>query len=260
MDDRIAVGRDGSVATVTLNRPEAFNAFDLEMLGEMAETFIGLAADASVRAVVLAGRGRAFCAGGDLKWALGWPDGPDAAFHRLAGRFHDSIREIRRMPKPVIAALGGVAAGGGFTLALACDFRVMDPGAMMHQSFTSYGLSIDGSGTFSLPRLVGLARALEIAAFDEPISAKQALDWGLVTKLSPEGQALEESLALAQRLAERSVHSFSLAKKLMIDSFSTDLETQMERERAALVACGGHPDGVEGLEAFVHKRKPNYVA
>jgi 2-(1,2-epoxy-1,2-dihydrophenyl)acetyl-CoA isomerase len=160
------------------------------------------------------------------------------------------------MQKPVVAAIHGAAAGGGFSLALACDFRVIENTARMIQAYTSNGLCIDGGGTFILPRVVGLARALEIAAFDEPISAEQALGWGLVTKVVDGGQALPEALSLVQKLAQRSVQSFGWSKKLLTDSFSNAFESQIEMERVGLCNCAQHPDGQEGLNAFAEKRKP----
>jgi 2-(1,2-epoxy-1,2-dihydrophenyl)acetyl-CoA isomerase len=181
-----------------------------------------------------------------------------AAFHILAAQFHLAIVEIRRMKKPVVAAINGVAAGGGFSLALACDFRVMDESAVLNQAYTSAGLCIDGGGTFTLPRLVGVARALEIAAFDKPISASRAGEWGLVTTVVAEGQALAEAVVMAQDLAHRSLNSFAWTKKLITDSFNTPFEAQIEMERAALEACADHPDGREGLRAFSEKRKPRF--
>jgi 2-(1,2-epoxy-1,2-dihydrophenyl)acetyl-CoA isomerase len=122
-----------------------------------------------------------------------FPQGPAGAFHLLAARFHLAVLEIRRMAKPVVAAVNGVAAGGGFSLALACDFRVMAESAVLRQAYTSSGLSIDGGGTFTLPRLVGCARALEIVAFDAPIPAQQAAAWGLATKVVADGAAVDEA-------------------------------------------------------------------
>jgi len=186
--------------------------------------------------------------------------GVGAAFHELAGHFHLAITEIRRMPKPVIAAVNGVAAGGGFSLALACDFRVMAKSAVLRQAYTSSGLCLDGGGTFNLPRLVGLARALEIAAFDQPIPAEQALAWGLATKVVDDGTALAAAIKMAEELAQKSLNAFGAAKELLTDSFDTSLETQIERERKALAACAEHPEGQEGLKAFSEKRKPRYGA
>ncbi|MDX2502481.1 MAG: enoyl-CoA hydratase-related protein [Deltaproteobacteria bacterium] len=259
MSELIELEKHDTIMRVALNRPEAFNAFNLELVSDLADQMTALAGDNSVRGVVLTGRGKAFCAGGDLKWALNHAVGPAAAFHTLAGQFHLAILEIRRMKKPVVAAINGVAAGGGFSLALACDFRVMDESAVLNQAYTSAGLCIDGGGTFTLPRLVGYARALEIAAFDKPISSSQALDWGLVTNVAATGQALNDATAMTQELSQRSLNSFAWTKKLITDSYNTSFETQIEIERAALEACADHPDGREGLAAFSGKRKPVFT-
>jgi 2-(1,2-epoxy-1,2-dihydrophenyl)acetyl-CoA isomerase len=258
MTESIKLTRDADIAWVMLNRPRAFNAFDLDMAEQFAGHLITLAADAEVRAVVISGEGKAFCAGGDLKYFLAHPPGVAAAFHEVAGRFHQAVLEIRRMPKPVIAAVNGVAAGGGFSLALACDFRVMGASAVLKQAYTSAGLSLDGGGSFTLPRMVGLARALEIAAFDRPISAEQALAWGLATKIAQDAQVLEEAMNLARELAGISLNSFGWVKRLLTDSFDTAFETHLERERCGLATCAAHPDGQEGLKAFVEKRKPAF--
>jgi 2-(1,2-epoxy-1,2-dihydrophenyl)acetyl-CoA isomerase len=251
--------KDDGIARVLLHRPAAFNAFDLNMIELLAQRLISLAMDDTVSALVISGEGKAFCAGGDLKWALGFPGGLAAAFHELAARYHQAILEIRRMRKPVIAAVNGIAAGGGFSLALACDFRVMARSAILRQAYTAAGLCIDGGGTFTLPRLVGLARAMEILAFDKPIASEQALAWGLVTKVVDDGHALEEAIGMARELAGISLHSFGWCKELMTDSFDTDFETQIERERRALSLCAAHPDGQEGLTAFADKRKPIFT-
>jgi 2-(1,2-epoxy-1,2-dihydrophenyl)acetyl-CoA isomerase len=248
----------GEMATVVLNRPKAYNAFDLDAISAMADHLTHLSTDDTVRGVVITGEGKAFCAGGDLRWVSSWPDGPPSAFHNLAARYHQAILEIRRMPKPVIAAINGIAAGGGFSMALACDFRVMEKSAVMRQAYTSNGLSIDGGGTFTLPRLVGLAKAMEICSFDKPISSDQALKWGLVTKVVPDGQALEKALLMATELSQQSLRSFGFSKALLTDSLNNSFETQLELERAALRSCAAHPDGQEGIQAFMDKRKPEF--
>jgi 2-(1,2-epoxy-1,2-dihydrophenyl)acetyl-CoA isomerase len=260
MSALIEVTSEGHIAQVVLNRPAAYNAFNYETVSQLGEHLTALAADENVRAVVISGRGKAFCAGGDLKWALGNSTRPAAAFHRLAAQFHLAILEIRRMRKPVVAAINGVAAGGGFSLALACDFRIMEKSAVLRQAYTSSGLCIDGGGTFTLPRLVGYARALEIAAFDEPIPSDRALEWSLVTKVVEDGRSLVEACEMAKKIARGSLNSYGWCKKLITDSFNTSFETQIENERAALEACADHSDGLEGLKAFSEKRKPNYSA
>jgi 2-(1,2-epoxy-1,2-dihydrophenyl)acetyl-CoA isomerase len=254
----IEITHHGKIADVALNRPQAFNAFDLGMVTSFTNHLTRLATDNSIKGIVLSGRGRAFCAGGDLKWAVQFSERHGSSFHTLAAQFHLAVVEIRRMKKPVIAALNGIAAGGGFSLALACDFRVMEKSAILRQAYTSNGLSIDGGGTFTLPRIVGLARALEIVAFDNPISSEQASDWGLATKVVEDGKALEESIKLLDQLPQGSLHSFGWSKKLLNDSFNNAFESHLEMEREGLSDCADHTDGQEGLKAFLEKRKPSF--
>ncbi len=259
MTDSIKLTREAEIAWVMLNRPQAYNAFDRDLLEALAAQLSTLAVDPEVRAVVISGAGRAFSAGGDLKYFLGSPVGPARIIHALAGSFHQAVTEIRRMAKPVIAAIDGVAAGGGFSLALACDFRVMAESATLKQAYTSAGLSLDGGGSFTLPRMVGLARALEIVAFDRAISAEQALAWGLATRIVPDAEVIVEAKNMAHELAKRSLHSFGWAKRLLTDSFDSALEAHLERERRGLATCAAHPDGQEGLQAFVEKRQPVFM-
>jgi len=256
MPQPVKVTLCGEIANVLFNRPRFYNAFDLDAISIMAEHMTQLAADDTIRAIVISGEGKAFCAGGDLAWVQDWPQGPPSAFHNLAARYHQVILEIRRMPKPVIAAINGIAAGGGFSLALACDFRIMERSAVLRQAYTSNGLCVDGGGTFTLPRLVGLARALEICTFDRPISSEQALDWGLVTRVVDDGKAFEEAGRMAEDLIYRSLNAFGLVKRLLTDSFSNSLETHLEFERTSLRSCAGHADGQEGMQAFLDKREP----
>jgi 2-(1,2-epoxy-1,2-dihydrophenyl)acetyl-CoA isomerase len=260
MSESVKLRQEDRIAEILLNRPEAFNAFNQEMVALLAKNLVHLATDESVSAVVVSGEGKAFCSGGDLRAILRFPGGAATGFHELAATYHQAILEIRRMKKPVIAAVNGIAAGGGFSLALACDFRVMTHSAVLRQAYTSNGLCMDGGGTFTLTRMVGLARALEIAAFDQPISSEQALAWGLVTRVVPDGHAREEAWGMARELMKGSIHSFGWCKKLLTNAFDTSFETQIERERTALATCAAHPDGQEGMRAFTEKRKPVFRA
>jgi 2-(1,2-epoxy-1,2-dihydrophenyl)acetyl-CoA isomerase len=256
MDQPVILEKRGGTAILTLNRPETYNAFGLEMAGLLAEILIGLAVDRNVSGVVISGKGKAFCAGGDLRWISQCGERHGPAFHELAARYHQAIMEIRRMPKPVVAAINGLAAGGGFSMALASDFRIMETSAILRQAYTSNGLSIDGGGTYSLPRLVGLAKALEIAAFDPPIDAEKALSWGLVTEVVEDGKALSRAIQMIQDIQRRSLSSFAASKKLLTDSFNTPFESQLEKERNILAWAADQPAGREGIAAFLEKRKP----
>lgn len=258
MEDSVRLEQKGEAALLTLNRPEAYNAFDLDMIGLLAQTLIRLATDNGVTGVVITGAGRSFCAGGNLKWVSGYEGDIGGAFHALAAQYHQAVLEIRRMPKPVVAAVNGLAAGGGFSLALACDFRVVEAQAVFQQAYTSNGLSIDGGGTYALPRLVGLAKALEIAAFDRPISAEKALSWGLATEVVQKDESVKRALEMLGELQKRALSSFAASKKLLADSFDSALEAQLEKERNLLFQCANHPNGREGISAFLEKRKPSF--
>jgi len=247
------------IARITLNRPKAYNAFSLDMIQLLSERLIELAMNKNAAGVIITGEGKAFCAGADLKWLSGFGKSYGEALHELSARYHQAILEIRRMPKPVVAAINGITAGGGFSLALACDFRVMEASAVLQQAYTTNGLSIDGGGTFTVPRLVGLARAMEIAAFDRPISSKQALSWGLVTEVAEDGQAVKRAIELINKMIKIPLSSFAACKKLITDSFNTSFETQLEKERDILSWCADHPNGQEGIKAFLEKRKPVYT-
>lgn len=258
MTDPILTQRQENILQVTLNRPEAFNALNLDMMEALGKTMASAAVDDSLKGVMLTGSGKAFCSGGDLKWISQQSEAPGFVLYRLAPMFHVAITEIRRMGKPVVAAINGIAAGGGFSLALACDFRVMGQSATLRQAYTSSGLSMDGGGSFALPRLVGLARAMEIMAFDQPISSAQALEWGLVTMIVQDDKVIESAKAMLQGLEMSSLHSFAWSKKLMTESFTNTLETQLELERQGISDCAAHPDGQEGIQAFIEKRKPSF--
>jgi 2-(1,2-epoxy-1,2-dihydrophenyl)acetyl-CoA isomerase len=258
VNEEVKLEIKSGIGVITLNRPEAFNAFHLSMIGDLAKKLIGLSSDTDVMGVVLTGEGKAFCAGGDLRWLNACGMAPGAAFHALAAAYHQAIVEIRRMPKPVVAAVNGLAAGGGFSMALACDFRVIAKSAIFRQAYTSNGLSIDGGGTYTLPRLVGLAKAMEIVAFDRPIPAEQALAWGLVTEVVENDQTVNRAVAMVHEIAKLPLSSFTASKKLLTDSFHTSFEHQLEKERESLAWCAEHPNGQEGVRAFLEKRRPAY--
>ena len=214
----------------------SFNAFGLDRIQVFSETLIALAMDQGVACVIITGEGRAFCSGADLKLVASYNKSYGETSHELAARYHQAILEIRRMPKPVIAAINGIAAGGGFSIALACDFRVMESSAVLRQAYTTNGLSIDGGGTFSLPRLVGLARAMEIMAFDRPISSSQALSWGLVTEVVEDGQSLNKAVELAMEMKRVPLTSFAAYTAALIAARSKAVSTPSLRAFSSICA------------------------
>ena len=259
MDEAVKLDISNGVAKVTLNRPDVFNSFGLDMIQLLIEKLMKVARDKLVRGVIITGEGKAFCTGADLKWLAGYRQSYGDAFYELAPKYHQTILEIHRMGKPVIAAINGITAGGGFSMALACDFRVMEASATLRHAYTTNGLSIDGGGTFTLPRLVGIAKAMEIAILDKPISGKEALSLGLVTYVVEDGQSVKRALQLLEEIQQIPVSSFAASKKLIVDSFNNSLEEQLEKEREALSWCAEQPGGREGVAAFLEKRTPVYT-
>ena len=258
-DQPVIVERDDDIATIRLNRPAKYNALNRELLEGFHAAVTELSFDEQIRAVVLTGAGKAFCGGGDLEAINDAdPEHPGRGFWRLAGRFHEAVKELRAMAKPTIAAINGPAAGGGFSLALACDLRLMADAAFLKLAYVENGLSIDGGGSFTLPRLVGLARAMEIAFLDEKISADKALDLGLVNRVVGGDALLESTHQLADRLAAMPTAALGRAKRLLNASFQNSLEQQLELERAEISAAGNSEEGREGMAAFFEKRKPIY--
>jgi len=176
----------------------------------------------------------------------------------VAGRFHESITAIRQMSKAVVAAINGPAAGGGFSLALACDYRVMSDATFMQLAYISHGLSIDGGGTFTLPRVVGWGRACAIALLDDRIPAEDAERYGLVHEVVGADEVVTRATALATRFAGMPVEVLGRTKRLFNTSFQSTLEDQLEAERNELAAAGDHPEGLEGVASFLEKRPANY--
>jgi 2-(1,2-epoxy-1,2-dihydrophenyl)acetyl-CoA isomerase len=257
----ILCSHQDSVATITLNRPAVLNALDLEMSEALRVCLVEAAQDPRVRVVMLTGAGEAFCAGGDLRFAAAAnPDTPGDSFLALTAILHACIAEIRGMTKPVIAAINGPAAGAGLFLALACDLRIMADSSYLKQSNTSYGLSVPAGGTFILPRLVGLARALEIVMLDERIPAARALELGLVTSVVPHAKLFEGAQQLAGRVARMPVGAVGRVKRLMNEALDSTLEEQLRRERDEIAASANTSEGREGVSAFLQKRAPDFVA
>lgn len=245
---------------LTLNRPSVLNAIDLDMAIALHHLLAEARANQTIRAIVITGSGRAFCAGGDLKFAMAAnPDTPGDSFLVLTEVLHRCIEEIRTMPKPVIAAINGAAAGAGLFLALACDLRVMANTAYLKQSNTSYGLSLPAGGTFTLPRLVGMGRALEIVMLDDPIPAARAYELGLVNRVVEASSLIEQAQSLAERVAQMPVGVLGRVKQLMNQSCYNTLNQQLHLEQQAIAISANSSEGREGISAFIQKRRPAYI-
>jgi 2-(1,2-epoxy-1,2-dihydrophenyl)acetyl-CoA isomerase len=250
------------VATITLNRPDALNALGEVEMAELADVVRRVAVDTSVRAVLLTGAGRAFCAGGDVKRMLsGWGDQPgsrEAGALTGAGALHEAVSGLRRMPKPVLCAVNGVAAGAGVGIALAGDIVWAAESATLTLAYTAIGLSPDGGTTFFLPRAVGPTRAMEYFLTNRKLSAAEALQVGMLSRVFPDDELLPEARALVQRLAQGPTRAYAEVKSLVSASLRNGLETQLENERQGIVRSVSTDDFAEGVAAFVAKRSPRF--
>jgi 2-(1,2-epoxy-1,2-dihydrophenyl)acetyl-CoA isomerase len=246
--------KDG-VATVTLNRPDAANALNNEMAEELQDALKQIAGDPALRAMLLTGAGKAFCAGQDLKSFAGTKR---SASEHIALTWAPIVRRIREMEKPVVAALNGVAAGAGCGLALACDLRVASEKASLVVLFSRVGLVPDAGTTWFLPRLVGMGKALELAFLTEPVDAATAERLGLVNKVVAHEALLEEAGALARRLAEGPTVAYGLTKRAMNRAASMTLNEALEYEGMLQDVAGGTADSAEAIRAFVEKRPARF--
>jgi 2-(1,2-epoxy-1,2-dihydrophenyl)acetyl-CoA isomerase len=248
------------VATIVLDRPQVMNALDDELGRELLDTVVETAEDEQVRCIVLTGAGRAFCAGEDLgALAADYESGESPGLGKtLVDRYNPLIRAIRGAPKPVVAALNGVAAGAGASIALACDFRIASEHAKLILGFIKVGLVPDSGGIWFLTRMVGAARAWELAATGAPVSAEQALDLGLVNKVVPADAFEAEWHEFANNLAKGPTRAFALTKSLLEGAATASLDEQLDLEVDAQVAAGKTSDHLEGVRAFLGKRAPNF--
>jgi len=255
MESVLLVEREGPVATLTMNRPKTRNALDAELLSALAAGLEEVSGDANVRAVVLTGSGDAFCSGADLKGALSDLDAGIELGPRI-NQFHALIRAIVHAPKPFIAAVRGPAVGFGADLALACDLRVLSRDAYLQEKFVAIGLMPDGGGSFWLPRLVGLGRALEYLLLGTQIDAPLALSLGLANRVADDERA--EAHALAVTLAAGPPLALAAIKSAVRESANSAIDAALEREKAGQTALLASRDFREGVAAWSTKRAPKF--
>jgi 2-(1,2-epoxy-1,2-dihydrophenyl)acetyl-CoA isomerase len=254
--ETILYEKQNGVATITLNRPQALNAFTPQMNLEFQDALKDADQDQAARCILITGAGRAFCAGQDLKGRT--PDQKGSLGESLRERYNPMILRMRRTEKIVIAAVNGVAAGAGCNLALACDLRIASAEARFIQAFVRVGLAPDSGGSFFLPRLVGLSKALELLLLGEPVDADEALRIGLVAKVVPSDELLQVAADIAGRIA-RGPRSIGLIKRAVNRSLLPELEAQLEYEAKLQEIAGRSADYDEGVRAFLEKRAPVFT-
>lgn len=262
MNDKVIVQRDGAVAHIVLNQPEAMNAIGPEMARQLARAAAEVAGDDAVRCVVVAGAGRHFMAGGDIRHfaeLLTLPAAErDAKFSALITDVGDAVASLRAMPKPVVAAVRGAVAGFGLSLMCACELAVAGEGSTFKFAYCQLGASPDGGGSYSLPRLLGVRRAMELALLDERIDARRALELGLVTRVVADDALDDAAAELAQNLARQATTALGRTKRLINSALDNDLPAQLEAERLSFLAGAASEDFAEAVAAFVAKRRPDF--
>ena len=250
---------DQGVGRLTLNRPDVLNSFNRAMARELCDALASIATNDAVRAVLLTGAGRGFCAGQDLAEASPRPDGslPDLGDFVREG-YNPIIRAIRTLEKPVVCAVNGVAAGAGANLAFACDIVFASRDASFIQSFAKIGVIPDSGGTFILPRIVGLQRATALTMLAEKITAEQAEEWGLVYRVVEPPALVEVTFNVAAQLATQPTRGLGLIKRAFNRSLGVDLDKQLDYEEELQREAGRTADYAEGVRAFLEKRKPRF--
>jgi 2-(1,2-epoxy-1,2-dihydrophenyl)acetyl-CoA isomerase len=256
----VSLHRRGAVATIELDRPQALNAWDAELGDELRRAVEQLGADDAVRAVVITGAGRAFSSGADLKAGFTLtPEGLPDIGTTLRERYHPIITGIREMPKPVVAAVNGLAAGIGCSLALACDLVLAAESAYFLLAFVNIGLVPDGGSSLLIPARVGFARAAEMALLGERVPAPQALEWGLINRVVADDALRAEADALADRLAAGPTRSYAGSKRQLNNWLYARMQEQLDLESRIQQEMAGSGDFAEGVAAFVEKRAARFA-
>jgi 2-(1,2-epoxy-1,2-dihydrophenyl)acetyl-CoA isomerase len=258
--ETIQFEREAGIARLTLDRPDRLNSFTVQMHEEVAEALETAASDPAVRIILLTGAGRGFCAGQDLSDRSVAPGGAPVDLGTSVELYYAPlIRRITSLPKPVICAVNGVAAGAGANIALACDIVIAARSARFIQSFANIGLIPDSGGTWILPRLVGQARALGLALTGEPLDAGTAVEWGLIWKCVDDEALASEADKIAKRFALGATRGLAATKALIRTASLHSLDAQLVRERDVMSELGASDDYREGVAAFMEKRKPAFI-
>jgi 2-(1,2-epoxy-1,2-dihydrophenyl)acetyl-CoA isomerase len=261
MYDNIKINNEAGIATITLDRPEKLNAFAGHMRRDLAEALEHAASDRGVRAIIITGAGRAFCAGADVAYMAELMERQDVdEFARLLGAGRRVLITIREMTKPVIASINGPAYGAGFNLALACDLRIASKSATFSQSFVKVGLHPDWGGTYFLPRVVPTNLACEMFFLGDAINAERAEQLGLVNATVPDAELKSETLKLAERLRDAPYKSIAAAKHAVYMSGESSLERMLQYETEAQLQCFQSPEAREMVKAFLEKREPRKLS
>lgn len=258
MTDTIDFSRDGGVARVALNRPDKLNSFTRQMHADLREAIGECERDDGIRAVILTGNGRGFCAGQDLADLSFEPGNMTDLGALIEDNFNPLIRRIQALPKPVIARVQGIAAGAGANLALACDLVVAGRSASFLQAFVNIGLVPDSGGTWFLPHRIGVARAMGLAMLGEKLGAEQAAQWGLIWRCVDDDKLDGEVGALATRLAAMPTRALAAIKNSIHAALTNGLSAQLDMERDLQSALGASHDYAEGVNAFLQKRAPKF--
>jgi 2-(1,2-epoxy-1,2-dihydrophenyl)acetyl-CoA isomerase len=260
MDEPVLVEVRGGYRTITLNRPDKLNAFNPAMHEALRRALADAEADEATRAVLITGAGRAFCAGQDLAGDVAPAPGkvPDLS-RTIEAHYNPLVRALRALPKPVICAVNGTAAGAGANLALACDIVLAARSAKFIQAFSKIGLVPDTGGTYFLPRLVGTARATALAFLAEPLGAEKAAEWGLIWKALPDEELLPEAHKLTAHLASQPTIGLALTKQALQAAGTNTLDQQLDLESRLQGEAGRTPDYAEGVAAFMEKRAPAFT-
>jgi 2-(1,2-epoxy-1,2-dihydrophenyl)acetyl-CoA isomerase len=261
MSDTVIVTTEGSIATLTFNRPAVYNAMNDELMQAFCDATSALVKRHDIRALIVRGEGRAFLAGGDVATFHTKKDDPNLIniVKPLGDVLHEGIMNIRHMPFPVVAEIQGATAGAGVSVALACDFAIASEKASFNTAYTKIGLSPDGGSTWFLPRFVGMKKAAELIMLSETIDAATALQLGMVNRVVSAESLSAEVQALAARLANGATAAYAQAKQLLNQSFSTPLRAHLDDEIARFAACTQTADFKEGVTAFVEKRAAVFV-